>query len=168
MSTPKALAALQFDSALRAGEFVSAAIRMQSEGHLLVHDAVFVTKDADNTTYVTETTDLTTGQGALGGALWGGLFGVLLAAPIAGLAIGAGLGALRGKLVDVGVDNAFIDAMGTAAAPGKTVLVMLVSHVDEQAVLEELERFPGVELLASDLPTEAVAIVEAALAQPTR
>ena len=163
MTNPNHLVALQFDSALRANEFVAAAVRMQSEGHLLVSDAVFITKDADGTAFVTETTDLSTGSGAMSGAVWGGLFGILLAVPIAGLAIGAGLGALAAKSTDIGVSDEFVESMRATVEPGKTVLVMMASHVNDTAVLDELKRFPGVKLVASDLSPDAIEVVNAVL-----
>lgn len=164
MADPRSILALQFDSALRANEFVATAVRMASEGELLVHDAVFVTKDTDGTAFVTETTDLTTGRGAWGGTVWGGLFGLLLGVPIAGMAIGAGLGALSGKVTDLGVDNEFVAQMKEAVSPGKTVLVLLVSHVDDVALHTQLTRFPGVELISSDLSPQAHNLVVDALA----
>lgn len=88
------LAVFAFDSALKAQEFFTAALRLNQEGSLLVRDAVFVSKDEDGKARVTETTDPSPGRVASVG-VWGLLFGAILAVPVAGLAIGAGTGACR-------------------------------------------------------------------------
>ncbi|HNI33988.1 MAG TPA: DUF1269 domain-containing protein [Microthrixaceae bacterium] len=162
------LAVLSFDSSLKAQEFMTAVARLQEEGKILVQDAVFVTKEPGGRTTVVETTDPGPGSSALTAGAWGLLFGALLAVPIAGLAIGAGTGALMAKLVDTGVPDDFVQQIREQVKEGWTALALLVSHINRDAVLAELGRFQGAELISGDLSPEAVAAVQAALtAQPS-
>jgi uncharacterized membrane protein len=166
---PRKLIVLGFDARLKAEEALLAATRLQTEGQILLHDAVFVAKDEDGTTHVTETTDPTPGSAALGGSVWGLLLGTLLGGPVGGLlggAISAGSGALMAKLIDVGIPDATVSSLREAVAPGTTALALLISHIHETALLTELRRFAGANVVATDLPDDAVAAVKAALAGP--
>jgi len=158
------LAVLAFDSALRAQEFMTAVLRLQQEGKILVQDAVFVSKDEAGNARVVETTDPTPASAALGAGTWGLLFGALLAVPVAGLVVGAASGALMAKLTDTGVPDDFVGEVRELVAPGRTALALLVSHIDRDAVLGELARFQGAELISGTLSPAAVEAVQAALA----
>jgi uncharacterized membrane protein len=165
------LLVISFDDRLRAQEFLLAVVRLQKDQDLQMHDAVFVRRDADGTSRVTETTDVTTGRGALGGGVWGLLLGTLFGGPIGGLIAGAasaGGGALYAKLVDTGIKDATVAQLRTAVPPGRTALALLVSHVSVADLQRELARFPGAELVESDLPPAAVAAVQNALAEANR
>jgi uncharacterized membrane protein len=165
------LLVISFDDRLRAQEFLLAATRLQKDEDLQLHDAVFVQRAADGKTHVTETTDITTGRGALGGGVWGLLLGTLFGGPIGGLIAGAataGGGALYAKLVDTGIKDATVAQLRTAVPPGRTALALLVSHVSVADLQRELTRFPGAELVESDLPPAAVAAVQNALAEANR
>jgi uncharacterized membrane protein len=165
------LLVISFDDRLRAQEFLLAVARLQKDQDLQMHDAVFVQRDADGTSHVTETTDITAGRGALGGAVWGLLLGTLFGGPIGGLIAGAataGGGALYAKLVDTGIKDASVAQLRTAVPPGRTALALLVSHVSVADLQRELTRFPGAELVESDLPPAAVTAVQNALAEANR
>ncbi len=161
---------LGFNNRVAAQEALTAMTRLQTEGKLMVRDAVFVTKDEKGHAHVEETTDPTPGRAALGGGFWGLLFGAILAVPIAGLAIGAGAAALSAKLIDKGLSDKFVKQLRQSVKPGKTYLAVLVSHGNRQAVLAELKRFSGMaEFVDSSLPEEAVSEVKEALAaSPSR
>lgn len=162
------LAAFSFPDEYRATEFVTAAQRLANEGHLVVSDAVFVVKDAEGHTYVRETADLAPADTALGAGLWSGLFGLILGGPVGllvGGAIGAGAGALTAAAVDLGVSDATIAQLREAVQPGTTTVVLLVSHVDQDAVLAELRRFEGARYVWGDLPAAGIAAVQAALGE---
>jgi uncharacterized membrane protein len=146
---------------------MTAVLRLQEDGKILVQDAVFVSKDAEGKTSVVETSDPTPGTAALGSGMWGLLFGALLAVPIAGLAIGAATGALTAKLIDTGVPDEFVKEVREVVAPGWTALALLVSHINREAVLAELERFHGARLISGNLSPEAVAAVSEALGDTT-
>jgi uncharacterized membrane protein len=160
------LIVLGFDSPLKAEEALLAATRLVTEGEILLHDAVFVAKDEDGSTRVTETVDETPGDAALSGSFWGMLFGTLLAGPVGtvvGGAVTAGASALVAKLVDIGIPDATVKELRDTITPGTTALALLISHVHESALLAELHRFAGAKLVRTTLPAEAVAAVQAAL-----
>jgi uncharacterized membrane protein len=163
---PRKLIVLGFDSRLKAEEALLAATRLQAEGEIVLHDAVFVTRDEDGTAHVTETVDETPGEAALSGSFWGMLFGTLLAGPVGmvvGGAISAGAGALVAKLIDVGISDGAVEKLRDAVSPGTTALALLISHIHEEKLVAELHRFAGAKLVATDLPEAAVAAVKAAL-----
>lgn len=165
------LLVISFDDQLRAQEFLLAAVRLQRNGELELHDAVFVQRAADGTSHVRETTDVTPGKGAMGAGVWGLLLGTLFGGPIGGLVVGAasaGGGALMGKLIDTGIKDATIKELRDTVPPGRTALALLVSHVSIADLQRELARFPNAALVESDLPPAAVAAVQNALAEANR
>jgi len=164
---PRKLIVLAFDSPLKAQEALMAATRLMTEGEILLHDAVFVTKDLNGETTVRETTDATPGEAALDGAFWGLLFGTLLAGPvgaIVGGALTAGTSALAAKLIDTGVPDERVQEMRDTVIPGSTALALLVSHVHVEALVKEMRRFAGAQIVTTDLPDATVAAVREALA----
>ncbi len=168
---PGKLLVISFDDPLKAQEFLLTAARLQKAGELQLHDAVVVRRDADGTSHVTETTDVTPGRGALGGGIWGLLLGTLFGGPIGGLVVGAasaGGGALFAKLVDTGIKDATVAELRTHVPPGRTALALLVSHLSVADLQRELARFPGAVLVETDLPPAAVAAVAEALAEANR
>lgn len=167
---PQKLLVVSFDDQLRAQEFLLAAARLQKQGEIQVHDAVFVRHDADGSTHVTETTDLTPTRGALGAGIWGLLLGTILAGPW-GLVVGAasaGTGALVAKLRDTGIKDEKIAELRKIVPPGRTALALLVSHVSVADLQNELARFPGATLVETDMPPAAVAAVSHALEEANR
>jgi uncharacterized membrane protein len=165
------LLVISFDDRLKAQEFLLSVVRLQKDHELQMHDAVIVERDADGTSHVTETTDVTPGRGALGGAVWGLLLGTLFGGPIGGVIVGAataGGGALYAKLVDTGIKDATVAQLRTTVPPGRTGLALLVSHVSVADLQRELTRFPGAELVESDMPPAAITAVHEALAEANR
>ena len=144
--TSQKLLVISFDDPLKAQEFLLVAARLQKDGDLQLHDAVIVYRNADGSSRVTETTDVTPTRGALGGGVWGLLLGTLFAGPFGGLVVGAasaGGGALYAKLVDTGIKDSTVAELRTAVPPGRTGLALLVSHVSLADLQRELARFPG-------------------------
>lgn len=140
---PQDLFVLAFKDQLSAQEALTAVARLGSENKLLLRDAVFITKGEDGKARVVETMDPSPGRAALGGAFWGLLFGTLFLIPFAGLAIGAGTAALVAKLSDSGVTDQFIADVKKSVDAGSVNLVLLLSHVDRDALLAEAKRFEG-------------------------
>lgn len=166
MDEETSLAAFSFPDGFRATEFLTAAQRLQANGHLQVRDAVFLVKDAEGKTFVRETTDLATAPTAIGAGMWSGLFGLILGGPVGllvGGAIGAGAGALTASLVDLGVSDETVARIRDHVQPGTTTLVLLTSHVDRDEVLAELRRFEGAQYVWGDLSLDRVADVQRAL-----
>src|SRR5579875_3321295 len=161
------LLVISFDDPLRAQEFLLAAARLQRDEELQLHDAVIIRRDADGTSHVTETTDVTPGQAGVGAGVWG----LLLGGPIGGLVVGAataGGGALYAKLRDTGVKDATVHELREAVPPGRTAVAMLVSHVSVADLQRELTRFPRAELVETDMPPAAVNAVQEALKEANR
>lgn len=72
-------------------------------------------------------------RGAAGGALWGGLIGLLFLAPLFGMVIGAAAGGASGALVDVGINDTFMQQLGEKLHPGGAALIVLVRKVSPDA-----------------------------------
>jgi uncharacterized membrane protein len=165
------LLVISFTDPLRAQEFMLATARLARDEDLQVHDAVIVARDADGTSHVRETTDITPVQAGLGGGVWGLLLGTLFGGPVGGLFFGAptaGGGALIAKLRDTGIRDATVEQLRTAVPPGRTAVALLVSHVSVADLQRELTRFPQAELVESDLPPAAVHAVQEALREANR
>ncbi len=165
------LLVISFDDPLRAQEFLLATARLGRDEELQVHDAVIVVRDADGTSHVRETTDITPARAGLGGGVWGLLLGTLFGGPIGGLVVGAataGGGALIAKLLDTGIRDATVEELRSAVPPGRTAVALLVSHVSVADLQRELTRFPHAELVESDLPPAAVNAVQEALREADR
>lgn len=165
------LLVISFDDPMRAQEFLLASSRLQHGGDIQVHDAVIIRRDANGTSHVRETTDITPGQAGVGAGVWGLLLGTLFGGPIGGLVVGAasaGGGALYAKIVDTGVRDATIAQLRTAVPPGRTAVALLVSHISVVALQHELARFPRATLVETDLPPAAVNAVSEALEEGNR
>lgn len=151
---PQTLVGVSFTDAFRAQEFMTAASRLAANHKLQVHDAVVVAKTDDGHTRVVETIDPQPGRSALSGAMWTGLLGLLLAGPvgwIAGGVIGAGAGAVAAKVVDLGVPDEWVDWFREAVQPGTTTVVLLLTDVNVDALVNEAKRFTGAELIYANL-----------------
>lgn len=148
------LIGISFPDPLMAQEFFTASLRLASQGHLGLRDAVFVHKDESGNTRVRETTDPQPGQAALSGALWAGLFGLLLGGPVgwlAGTAVGAGGGAIAAKVVDTGISDEWVDWFRQAVQPGRVVLAILADKVHEPVLAREIARFPEAQMVYTNL-----------------
>lgn len=163
---PQILVGVSFDDSFRAKEFLTAAQRLGANGSLAIHDAVIVTCDGDGDTKVTETIDPTPGRAAFSGAVWTGLFGMIIGGPIgwvAGAAIGAGAGAAAAKAVDLGITDEWVDWFKASVQPGRTILALLVSDLDRNALVAETERFTGAELVYANLDEHTLGRIRTAL-----
>jgi uncharacterized membrane protein len=94
--------------------------------------------------------------------LWGGLIGLLFLAPFLGMAIGAAAGGATGAIADVGVDNKFVENLGSELAPGSAALVVLVRESTPDEVLPRISAHGG-RVIHSSLSEEAEAQLSAAL-----
>jgi uncharacterized membrane protein len=165
------LLVISVDDPLKAQELLLSVIRLQKADHIKMHDAVIVRRDAEGNAHVTETTDVTPGRGAINAGVWGLLLGTLFGGPIGGLIAGAataGGGALVAKLVDTGIKDSTVEELRSAVPPGRTALALLVSHVSIADLQLELARFPGAQVVESDLPPAALNAVQEALNEANR
>lgn len=60
----------------------------------------------------------------------------------------------------------FVREIEQAITPGTSALALLVTHVREEALEQELTRFAGATLVRSDLPASTVERLRAALVAP--
>ncbi len=167
---PPTLVGISFTDRFRAQEFLTAATRLEANGRLHLLDAVFVSKDDDGNTVVRETVDPQPGRSALSGALWAGLFGLILGGPVGwvvGAGVGAGTGVVAAKVIDHGVSDEWVGWFREAVEAGTTTLVLLVDHLDERALVTELERFAGATLVYANLDPMWLDRVRTALGQPS-
>jgi uncharacterized membrane protein len=167
---PRVLVGISFEDTFRAREFMTAATRLDSKKLLVLEDAVLIVKDMEGKTTVTETKDLQPGQSALSGAMWAGLFGFMLGGPVgwvAGLAAGAGAGAVAAKVIDIGVSDDWVAWFRGAVAPGSATVVLLVSEIQEDALVEEARRFSGSHLVYANLDDRMIERLTDALGDRT-
>jgi uncharacterized membrane protein len=165
------LIVIAFEDSLRAQEFLLAAAGLQTKDQLQVHDAVIITRGADGTSHVRETTDITPAHASVGAGVWGLLIGTLLGGPIGGLiagAGGAGGGALYAKLRDTGIKDETIAELRNAVPPGRAAVALLVSQISVADLQREIARFPNAILVQSDLPPVWVNAVQEAITEANR
>src|SRR5215472_14126210 len=103
------LTAIEFPTADGADRALSTLEQLQKQRLIVLHDAAVVSWPADRKQPKTRQLHNLAGAGALGGMFWGMLFGLIFLVPLLGAAIGAGIGAVTGALMDVGIDDKFID-----------------------------------------------------------
>jgi uncharacterized membrane protein len=155
--------AFAFDGPLRAQEALLATMRLVGRKHLELEDAAIVTK-VSGRIRITQTRDVSAGQGAVGGAWLGILAGLFLGpgGPLIGGALGAAAGGLFGKLRDYGIDDDRMRSMGEELADGEAALFLLVQDCHRARALHEVSRFPG-RLVATTADDELAATVREAL-----
>lgn len=154
--------AFAFDGALRAQEALLAALRMVGQGHLTLEDAAIVAKTGGRVR-ISQTRDVTAGQGVVSGTWLGTLAGLFVGVPLVGAAIGAAVGGLFARLHDIGIDDDQMKAMGETLAEGEAALFLLIADCHQVRALHEVSRFPG-RLLATTARDELAAQVRGKLA----
>jgi uncharacterized membrane protein len=137
---------------------------MQREGLLTLADWARVIRRHDGKIDIRQATS-TAGVGAAGGALFGMLFGLLFLMPLAGMAIGAVTGAIMGKLSDYGIDNKFIEEVGSQITPGTSALFLYVSEVTTDKVVERLREYQPT-VIRTSLSKEAEERLRSAMEAP--
>lgn len=165
---PETLVGISFQDNFRAQEFLTAAMRMASQGHLVLKDAVVVTKSLEGETTVRETIDPQPKRSAIAGAMWTGLIGLLVGGPaglLAGTAVGAGAGAVTAKVVDLGIPDEWVDWFRQAAEPGRATVALLVADLDHNALVSEVARFTGAHLIYANLDDTTIDRIRVALGQ---
>src|SRR5713101_1761756 len=163
---PETIVGISFEDPFRAQEFLTAATRLAAHGDFRIIDAVIVVKDSEGKAHVRETTDPQPGRSAMSGALWTGLFGLLLGGPVgwlAGAAIGAGAGAVTAKVVDLGISDEWVAWFREAVQPGTATVVLLVTHLDQDALVAEAKRFTGADLVYANLDESTIDRLKEAL-----
>ena len=163
---PDTIVGISFGDAFRAQEYLTASLRLASQGTIELRDAVTIVKDASGKTFVRETIDPQPGVSALSGATWAGLFGLLLGGPVgwlAGAAIGAGTGVVRAKLIDLGIPDEWVAWFREAVQPETVTIVLLLGRYDRDAMVTELERFEGAHLVYANVGPDVIGRIRIAL-----
>jgi uncharacterized membrane protein len=163
---PETIVGISFADVYRAQEFLTAATRLASKDEFSIVDAVIVVKDADGKAHVRETTDPGPGRSALSGAVWTSLIGFFLGGPVgwlAGAAVGASAGAVTAKVRDIGISDEWVKWFRDVVQPGTATIVLLVIKLDRDALVAELERFSGAELLYANLDESTIERLKTAL-----
>ncbi len=152
--TIETLVGISFDDMYRAQEFLTAATRLGANKRLVLKDAVIVAKNESGHAVVRETIDPQPARSAVSGAVWTGLLGLLLGGPIgwiAGTAVGAGAGAVTAKVLDLGIPDEWVAWFRDAVLPGTATVALLVTELDREALIAEVERFSGARLVYANL-----------------
>jgi uncharacterized membrane protein len=117
---------------------------LQKQKAVELSDAVTVVKDENGKLKVSETTDFTTGRGAVTGGALGLIIGLILGGPIGGLVLGAAAGTLIGKKVDLGVSKEKIAEVADSMNDSSSAIFLQVESVKEEGVLRALmEKYDG-------------------------
>lgn len=156
---PQTLVGISFPDLFRAQEFLTALQGLAAKTKLVLEDAVVVMKEPDGRTIVRETVDPQPGRSALSAGMWTGLFGLLLGGPVgwaAGTAIGAGAGALSAKVIDLGISDEWVAWFRDAVKPDTATVAVLASEIDEDALVTEVRRFAGAQLVYANFDAEMV------------
>jgi len=165
-AAPQRIVALAFDSPLLAQQALLAALSLQENGELALHDAVFVSRTEEAPAEVIETMDPTAVAAAVPSSLFGALVGTLVAGPLGfliGGVLAGGTGALVAKLIETGIPDQVIQQLRELTKPGQTVLALLVSNWGPAAVVEQLNRFVGAHVVYAELPPASLEVVRQAL-----
>ena len=163
---PQTLVGISFPDLFRAQEFLTALQGLAAKDKLVLEDAVLVAKAEDGKTTVRETIDPQPGRTALSSGMWTGLFGLVLGGPVgwaAGAAIGAGAGALTAKIVDLGISDEWVEWFQEAVKPGTATIAVLASEIVEDALVAEVHRFKGAELVYANFDDDMMGRLKSAL-----
>ena len=155
---PLYLVGISFDDVFRAQQFMTAAQRLASKNQLVLDDAVLIVNEGGKTT-VTETIDPQTGRTAISGAMWAGLFGLVVGGPVgwvAGLAAGATAGSAAAKAIDLGISDDWVEWFQGAIKQDSATVALMVSEVDQDALLAEAARFTGSELIYTNFDDQMI------------
>ena len=153
--SPQTLVGISFGDTFRAQEFLTAAQRLAANGRMHLKDAVFVVKrDDGNDRRARDDRSAARPLARCPARCGRASSGLLLGGPVgwlAGGAIGAAGGAAAAKLVDLGVPDEWVEWFRDEVQPGTTTLVLLVTDLDRDALVTELERFSGAKLVYANL-----------------
>jgi uncharacterized membrane protein len=147
------LTAWKFGSPYGADDALATLEKLQSEQLIQVQDAAIVSWEPGKRKPSTHEMHSPKRAGAMGGAFWGFLFGLIFFVPFLGMAVGAGMGALTGSLVDVGINDAFIDRVRQQVTPGTSALFLLSSDAVFDRVKNEFAETDA-ELISTNLSAE--------------
>jgi uncharacterized membrane protein len=84
---------------------------------------------------------------------------------LVGAAVGAGGGAVAAKFVDLGIPDEWVTWFRQAAEPGRATVALLVTDLDQNALVAEAGRFSGAHLIYANLDNRTIDRIRDALGQ---
>jgi uncharacterized membrane protein/membrane associated rhomboid family serine protease len=135
-----------FDTVAAARDALTAALHVQEQHRIHLHDATIAWSDQSMRVHVRETRDMDGLDGAIAGGCWGVVAGTLLGLPLAGLVVGAVLTAIAARLHDSGLRDTAVEQAVQAAPPGTAVLLLLADPADQPLLTATLSGTAGAPL----------------------
>ena len=156
------LLVIEFPSETKAEGVREMLLAMQEEYLIELGDAVVAVKDGRGRVKLNQLFQ-PVAQSAVSGMLWASLIGLLFMMPLAGSALGAASGALRGRLADLGINDAFMRQASRTLQSGNAALFLLIRKTTTDKVLAALRGAGGAVMRSSFDETKEKAL-RAALA----
>jgi uncharacterized membrane protein len=145
----------------RAEKVMNMMLSLQKDEFISLADAVCVTKDKHEKVQLHQSQHKT-GKGAAWGAAAGLIAGSIFLTPLFGVAAGALVGGAAGRRVDIGLPDDFVKQVSAQLKPQSSALVLVVTSINKQVVVPQLQQHGGV-LLSSTLSPESEAKLQEAL-----
>lgn len=147
------LIALVFDDPYKAEEGRAALHRLAGEGLLDVDDTVYIRKNPDGKTVVSQEDKVICNDPKTGHIA--GLIAAAVTGTLPFMMGGSLAGRLIGRLMDHGITRKFVKDLKEEVQPGTSALVLLgLSDPDRRQRIEERMESFGAKMLKSDLPPE--------------
>jgi len=89
-----------------------------------------------------------------------------LEARLVAFLFGTASGVVTAKVMDLGIPDDWVAWFREAAQPGTTILALLVSDLNREALLDELKRFEGAHLVYANLDAGTLDRIHGALGEP--
>jgi uncharacterized membrane protein len=145
----------------RAQQVMNMMLSLQKDEFISLADAVCVTKDKHEKVHLHQSQHKTA-KGASWGAAAGLIAGSIFLTPLFGMAAGAVIGGVAGRKVDIGLPDDFVKQVSVQLKPESSALVLVVTSINKQVVVPQLQKHGGV-VLSSTLSPESEAKLQAAL-----
>ena len=139
------LIVVAFDDEFKAERVRLDLLEMKHEHLVDLEEAAVVVHKKDGKVKLHHVTHFTVPV-ALGGGFVGSLVGLILINPVLalfGLVVGTGLGAVVGALKEVGIDEKFMNDLGSHLKPGTSALFIVAKKAKPEEILKELKKFSG-------------------------
>src|SRR5262245_20015980 len=136
------LVAIGYDDQFKADEVRLTLLKMQRDYLIDLADAVVAVKDLKGKVKLHQAVNVTA-AGAVSGGFWGTLIGLIFLNPLLGLAVGATAGAVSGALTDDGTKGKFRNALAATMKAASSRLLVLVTKVTPDKVLDEIKGTGG-------------------------
>jgi len=127
----------------RAAEVLDTIKKMEDKAVVDLKSGAVVVRDASGKVTIKETSDFDAKQGAIGGAIAGSILSLLGGSLIKGAILGAAGGAIAGKVIDLGLDDDFLQEIGDSLGASSSAVVALVDFAQVDQAMAELDQFAG-------------------------